>query len=552
MVLIIAAFALDYRTSAPESGDECVAQMDDECIPLDDYQTLLRLVAPPGATNKELRESGFVRYAVDALVERELLLQEADRLGVAVSEEDLDELLARGVIHFSWPTDAPIPSALAAGRTFPKTGAADTVTHIRVTNTETGAFDYDIYKRQIQSRLRLSPKGFKTAQEDEVVAARVRELITNPVRISEDEVWQQYAREKSEATARIVEAKFSWFERFAVPVSDAAAASFQSANAALVDEAWAEEQKLWRDDCTLVSELLFEYAPGADDTAKAETLARAESAVELLGQGVDFARVARFTSDAPNATGGGALGCLEADYGPAGAELVAAVEKVSPGKTTGILESPRGRHVFLVHGKLPKAEAEKLGRDFLVRRLAVEKQATKRARAFAATLVELGRRGAELETAATEQAKASLALDLEGKALETVQKLALESDERPLMEVSRTFTIAGTPLFGVKGDVDVAKAVFALEKADDLLPEPVETHTAFAVVQLKEKSVATRESFEEDKSELLAAARELRRAEVLASYVARLRAQVKKLELNPKHTGAEADGEDPASPAEQG
>jgi parvulin-like peptidyl-prolyl isomerase len=552
VVLIIAAFALDYRTSAPASGDECVAEMDDECIPLQDYQTLLRLVAPPGATNKELREAGFVQYAVDALVERALLLHEAERLGVGVSEDELDRLLSLGRIHFSWPADAPIPNALAAGRPFPKTGASATVTHVRVTNTETGAFDYDIYRRQIQSRLRMSPKAFKASQQAEVVAARVREMVTNPVRVSESEVWQQYAREKSEATARIVDAKYEWFQRFAARVTDARVAEFQTASTALVDEAWAEEQKRWRDDCVLVSELVFEYEPGADDEGKQATLARAEKAVALLKQGVDFAVLAKTLSDSSSAAGGGALGCLEADYGPGGADLVAAVSKVPAGQTSEILESPAGKHVFLVHGKQTKERAAELGRGFLVRRLALEKLAQERAKAFAEKLLEAGKAGGDLEALTNEQARAALDIGVEGDALTELTQVALEDESRPLMEVSRTFTASGSPIFAVKGDFDVAGAVFELAKPDDYLPTPVETHTGYAVVQLKDKTVASREQFDQEKNEILASARELRRAEVLTSYVARLRARVKKLELNAKHTGAEQDGDDPASPAGPG
>jgi hypothetical protein len=46
------------------------------------------------------------------------------------------------------------------------------------------------------------------------------------------------------------------------------------------------------------------------------------------------------------------------------------------------------------------------------------------------------------------------------------------------------------------------------------------------------------------------AAREMRRSEVLMNYLARLRSQVKKLELNPRHTGEAQDGE--TSPGESG
>jgi peptidyl-prolyl cis-trans isomerase D len=552
VVLIIGAFALDYRTSVTMSGDDCVAEMDGTCIELGAYQTLLRLVAPPGATNKELREAGFVKYAVDALVERELLLQEAERIGVGISEEELDALLSLGRVHFSWPADAPIPNALAVGRPFPKTGASPTVTYLRVTNSDTGAFDYDIYKRQVQSRLRLSTKAFKEAQEAEVIAARVRELVTNPVRVSEDEVWTQYAREKSSATARVVEAEAEWFQRFAVSLKDADVDTFAAGNGALIDEAWASEQKQWTGDCAVVSELLYEFAPGADDEGKAKTKARAEQAVKLLDD-VDFALVAQLTSDAENATSGGALGCLLPDYGPDGANLLSAVEVLAPDSTSAILASPKGHHVFRFHGKLNKEDAERMGRRALVRRLASERAAKERAKAFAVKLIELAKGGGELAKLTTEQADASITLPLEDEeVMKLARELAMASDLVPTMEVSRTFGRGGTPVFGVKDDFDVAAAMFALGKGDELLPQPVETHTGFAVLQLKEKTEATREEFEKEKTELLQAARELRRAEVLARYVARLRERIKLLKLNPKHTGEAQDGEGPNTPAEPG
>jgi peptidyl-prolyl cis-trans isomerase D len=550
VVLIIFAFALDYRTSGFEAGAECVVEMDGKCIKADHYQTLLRLVAPPGATNQELRQMGFIKYAVDALVERELLLREAKRLGVSVSEDDLDSALALGQVHFSWPADAPLPQALASGQPYPKTGALPTVTYLRVRNSKTDAFDYDVYRRQVQNKLRMSTKNFKDAQEDEVIAARVRQMITNSVRVSENEVYSQYEREKSNATTRLVEAKQQWFQRFATEASTADLEAFAKDKQAAVDEAWGEEQKHWAGDCPVVSELLFEYPPGADDAAKAKVQAKADLALALLKDGLDFTVVAKVYSEAANASKGGALGCLAADYGPGGADLVAAVEKLSPEQTSPVLSSPRGLHVFLSHGKLDKTAAEKLGRLATIRGLHAERVGSEQAKAYATELIARGKAGGDLAELATALNKEYFKLTLPEAVREQVLTLALESEEAPRMEVSRTFTLSGTPLFGVKGDVDVAQQVFALAKADDYLAEPVEMFTGFAVVQLKEKTQATREDFDKDKAELLRSARELRRAEVLSNYVARLREQVKKLKINPKHTGEAEEGAAPMSTSE--
>lgn len=550
MVLIIAAFALDYRTQGADSdADDCIAEVDGSCVPLSDYHTLLRLVAPPGATNKQLQQMGFVQHAVDALVERELLLQEAERLGVSVSEDDLDDALALGQVHFSWPADAPIPQALAAGQAFPKTGALPTLTYLRVRNSKTQAFDYDIYRRQVQNRLRMSPKHFKAQQEAEVVAARVKEMLTNPVRVSEDEVFQQFERERSNATARVVEAKQSWFRRFAVSPDPAAVQKFANEKQALVDDAWKQEEQSWAGACPIVSELLFRYPPDADEAAQAEAAARADEALALLKSGVDFAVVANMLSDADTASAGGALGCLSADAGPSGAELLAAVEKLAPGEMTGVLETPQGRHVFLFHGKLDKEAASKLGRQSVARRLYAEQRASELASAYAQELIAKAKAGGDLDTLSQELTAKAVKLPLEGEALNQFTTRALEDSEAPRMEVSRTFTLAGTPVFGVKGDADVAKDVFALAKADELLPKPVETFSGFAVVQLKEKNLATKEEFEKDKENLMRMAREMRRASVLTSHLERLKAETKSIKINKKQTGA-AEAEDADAPME--
>ena len=127
--------------------------------------------------------------------------------------------------------------------------------------------------------------------------------------------------------------------------------------------------------------------------------------------------------------------------------------------------------------------------------------------ASATKLIERGKAGGDLAELATALNKEYFKLTLPEAVHEQVLTLALESKEAPQMEVSRTFALSGTPLFGVKGDVDVAQQVFALAKADDYLAAPVEMYTGFAVVQLKEKTQATREEFDKDKAELLRAAR---------------------------------------------
>jgi hypothetical protein len=76
---------------------------------------------------------------------------------------------------------------------------------------------------------------------------------------------------------------------------------------------------------------------------------------------------------------------------------------------------------------------------------------------------------------------------------------------------------------------------FDLQKPDDVHPEPIATNGDFVVLQLKEKTVATREDFAGAKGEVTRKLEIVKRAEALTNFVARLRqAKQDKIELSDK------------------
>jgi peptidyl-prolyl cis-trans isomerase D len=117
------------------------------------------------------------------------------------------------------------------------------------------------------------------------------------------------------------------------------------------------------------------------------------------------------------------------------------------------------------------------------------------------------------------------------------------------MEVSRTFNRSSSPVFGVKDSVNAAALVFALTAPDQYVPQVVETHRGFVVLQLKEKTEASQEEFEKQKSDMMAAVRAQKQAEALADYVTGLKSRAKLIKIDPTYAtpASDDDGEEKKS-----
>src|SRR5512140_1797389 len=88
---IIVVFILEFRqTSRMQTGSirrECAAKIDGECVTPKDYNAEFGLVVPRGVSLKQVKSLGLRRQVLDGVIERELLVAEAQRLGIAIDEE---------------------------------------------------------------------------------------------------------------------------------------------------------------------------------------------------------------------------------------------------------------------------------------------------------------------------------------------------------------------------------------------------------------------------------------------------------------------------------
>src|SRR5688500_1326803 len=89
---IILIFVLEFRAGRGASSalsQECALEVSGECVDPKDFNASLSLIVPRGVEGKKIRELGLRKHTMEGLVERELLLQEAKRLGIAIGGDEI-------------------------------------------------------------------------------------------------------------------------------------------------------------------------------------------------------------------------------------------------------------------------------------------------------------------------------------------------------------------------------------------------------------------------------------------------------------------------------
>jgi hypothetical protein len=521
VVLIIAGFAFTNtgRTGASMNlKDECVVKLDGDCVLARDFSASFRLAVPPDLEEKEIKAQGLRKQVVEGLVERVLLLRDAERLGISVSGEDVDAELQLGRVRYSLPVGS---HALQMNRKF-EIEANPMFTYIPVKSPNTDAFSWDVYKRSVLNYARMSTKDFKKKQRDELVASRMRALIMSEVRVAESEAFAQYQRENTKAIARVAHLDRDWFARFTVSPSSEAADKYATDHQDQVNAAWEAKKASFVPGCVDVREIEIAFE-GATDDEKAEAKKKLGEAARRIKSGESFDLVARQISTAPSAAIGGHVGCIAKSDEADSKKINEALDKLAAGDVSDVIETDSGLRVIKAGKKIAEADLEAVGKKIVALELLVSDEADKKARAYAEQLIAAGRGGKALEEGVAALSKQFV----ENSGYEGAKKIvsaALAATNRPKVEISSSFSALENPVPEATNGSPAA-LVFGLEKVDDILPEPIATRQGLAVLQLKEKTAALREDFDKKKEELMANLRLLKQADALASYVRRLRAE---------------------------
>jgi len=531
---IILVFALEFRAgrNGPTASlkKECAFELRGNCIDPKEYYAAYGIVMR-NINPRASKQLGLRKKALDGLIERELLVAEAKRLGISASESDVEAELFNGRAHVSLPAQDSLSLSAQLGMCrYSEDGrgcepGGDTmVRYLRVKRTADEPFDYALYEREVRVLANRGPKEFKEMQQRELIAARMRDLIREPVRVSETEAFALYEQARSTVTIRSAILTRDWFAKYTLDASPAAIDKWAAENKALVDASWETDKGNFTAGCAPTREILLELGPGANDEDRAAIRKKLEAARQRITAGESFASVARSVSEGQTAVQGGELGCVGPSYGVGSEELAKAAAALKPGELSGIVETPRGLHLLQVDAKLEGANLEAAGRRFVAHKLYVHAASDEQVKAFAEQLIVRTKAGAKLEDALDAQLKALIPAAAkkpgEDKAAEPAALAALD---RPRIEISAPFPASGNPVPQVTPKEPLAARAFELKTPDEVSPTPIQTSEGAVVIQLKEKNAASRADFDKNKAELLGPMRAAKATEALANYVADLR-----------------------------
>lgn len=528
---VMAVFVLEFRAGRGAKGasltSECGIEVARRCVSAKEFVAAQGLLSPPNIEPKQLKQLNLQKRAMDGLIERELLLMEAERLGLSVSEEATDVELSQGRVRASLPASGLAYAARSLAMCQPDSmgfGCMPGTEGIRllpVKSSKTGKFDYDIYSRVIRNRTNRSPREFKQMQQRELIAQRMRDLVMSRVQLSENEAFEQFKRARSTVSANAVELDEGWFQRFVVNAPADVLDAWGNEHKAEVDEAWKTAQADFKAGCPLVIQITASFGASATDDDKVLLRERLATAQGMLKGGATFERVAQQLADSADPAAG-APSCL-GDSAPA--ELKKASEGLAVGAVSDVIETADGFHLIKNLGVLAAADVEKVGRSAMARKLALPAIAKEAVATASQTIVERLKAGTSLEDAVEALVKEWVSAEPKktlapAAAKSEEEPLALADKAHPVVRAIGGFSANSHPLpNALPGETFVARA-FAAEPGAHL---EVGLRGGKAIVVVTGKDIATKEAFDKDKAFILRQLLAAKQQEALVRYLAELR-----------------------------
>ena len=398
IVATVVVFVVQFRPGAQGAtgriSQECAAQVRGRCIDPKDYTAELMLVAPGRMIEaSQIKAMGIRKFVQDGLVERTLLVQDAERLGITVAESELDNELVAGRARVSLPVEHArmLSYSLRLG--------ADGVRLLPVTG-ENKVFDYKVYDRVVRQFSNRSPTEFKAMQREELVAARMRDLVRARVRVGDDEAFTTYQREKSSATIRFAAFRRNWFAHHVLDLAPAAVDAWAKSHKEEVDRVFETRKSQYVPECRSARHILVKLPEGATPDQKETASKRASTLLDRVRKGEDFAKVAREESDDTSAAEGGDLGCFQ--RGRMVKPFEDAAYSMSPGQISDLVPTQYGFHVIKLDAVYKGDEAEAFGRRETAKNLMVSIEGEALAAETAKKVLAAVKAGAKFDQAIAE------------------------------------------------------------------------------------------------------------------------------------------------------
>lgn len=376
-VIIVLVFLFWGVGTVGQNQLEVAAEVNDQVITSREFQrSYERIAAMYQNMGAQSPPAELLRnQAMSQLIDLELLVQEAKRLGLEVDEAELRD-------------------AIAASPDF----------------QQDGRFDKERYILLLQQN-GYKPSDFEEQQRRRMVAGKVQEVVRSGVHVTDQEVLDQFRFENERLNLRFVRIPAADF-RDKVTLADADVQQYYTDHqeeyrepervrvklvefrpqdfAAQVSPTDAEVQTYYdshlsdyqRKEEVRARHILFKVAPDASDADKAAARSKAEAVLAQAKGGGDFAELAKQNSQDVSAAEGGDLGLF--GRGVMMPTFETAAFALEPGQISEIVETPFGFHIIKLEEKLPE-RTEPLE---AVRTAIIDTMKTQQARTIALQKVE--------------------------------------------------------------------------------------------------------------------------------------------------------------------
>ncbi|WP_285906538.1 SurA N-terminal domain-containing protein [Pseudodesulfovibrio pelocollis] len=353
--IIIVVFVFAFGMSGLDTGqDPVLATVNNQIITRAEFEDAFQRAAEglrstnPEVTPAQLQDPQFKQMVLGELINNRLLLDEAARLGITASDEEVFAAITRQ--SYFW--------------------------------NQAGAFDRDIYLAALRS-IRMTPTQFETSFKRELIAGKVTDMIRRTALATPEQARQIFDWVGEEARvdyilsapadflarASVNEAEVEEFytaneARFMVPeqvrvryllftprdlaarqeVSDEEIEAYFRANAATMRQ----------EEAVKASHILIQTSDSDSEEKQADARKRIDAVHALAKAGGDFAALARQHSEGPSAPGGGDLGWFgRGDMVP---EFEAAAFATPEGQVTEPLRTQFGWHIIFVEDRKEAGE----------------------------------------------------------------------------------------------------------------------------------------------------------------------------------------------------
>jgi len=287
-----------------------IAEVNGERITDTQFQKVMRQQSRSNRSRSDDEAEAMKNQVISNLIAEKVLMQEADRLGLEVSEGEI----------------------------------ARYIREIPAFRSEDGDFSFALYERTLQA-YGLTKGEFQEDLREDLMIGKLLELATLTVQVSPEQVREFYVDQNSSLSLRWVQISDANF-RDDVEVTQDEIEAYVGTQAETISTFY-ESRKARRFTTPRAAKLrTILLKKDVGELSEDAVLARMEKVEKALAEGGDFAALARSWSEDRSAGAGGLVGLQEEpDMDPAIAEAVFAT---APGSVTKILETARGFQIFRV------------------------------------------------------------------------------------------------------------------------------------------------------------------------------------------------------------